>query len=191
MRYDVTVLFADCRGFTPLAHVLEPEELVRTMNRFFEKTVEALLRHDACVDKFLGDEVMAVFGAPIPNPFHAQAALDAAFDIQRAVHELFSKDGRSQGLDVGIGLNTGEAIVGNVGSPQVMDFTALGDAVNVAAHLQHLAGPGEVLVTEDTYQALQDPPPAPPPQLVTLKGLTDPVPVRVLQTPKEPVGLAR
>lgn len=188
MRQTVTVLFADCRGFTSLAHRLPPEELVRTMNRFFEKTVEVLLRHDACVDKFLGDEVMAVFGAPIPNPYHAQAALEAAFEIQDATRTLFQEpDG---GLAVGIGLNTGEAIVGNVGSPQVMDFTALGDPVNVAAHLQHLAGPGEVLATETTYAALQAPPAATT-RMIALKGSEDLVPVRVLRSPQGPATLAR
>jgi adenylate cyclase len=185
MRYVVTVLFADCRGFTPLARVLPPEQLVHTMNHFFEATVDVLLQHDACVDKFLGDEVMAVFGAPIPRPDHAQQAFEAAIEIQRAARDLFAQiavesEGAGQ-IEIGIAINTGEAIVGNVGSTYVSDFTAIGESVNIAANLQDLAGPGEVLVTEETYRALATPPSNGSLREVMLKGGESPISVHAFR----------
>jgi len=179
----VTVLFADVRGFTALAQQLAPEALVRQVNQFFQVTTETLLRHDACIDKLAGDQIMAVFGAPVVRPDHADQAVAAARAIQRDLGRLSAALGVTPRLEVGIGINTGEAVVGNVGSTYVKDFTAMGETVNLAAHLQQAAGPGEILVTQATLNALAAPVDGGVPRLVPVKGLPAPLTVHVLSAP--------
>lgn len=176
-RRQVTIFFADCRGFSALAEKLPPEELVRLANRYFDACMPILLRHDACIDKLLGDGIMAVFGAPIVRPDHVAQAVEAAFEVQREMERLAAASQTRELVDVGIAVHTGEAIVGNVGTPEVMDFTAFGDVVNVASRLQALAVPGEVLVTEQVRRALPADGVWEGPRSVTLRGRREPVSV--------------
>lgn len=146
---EITVLFVDIRGFTPLAEVLDPRELVQILNRFLAIAANAMLKAGGTVDKFMGDSAMAMFNAPVRQPDHVWRALHAAADIQRGQQVLQEAAG-NQGLSLGIGLHTGKALVGNIGTAQLMNFTAIGDCVNVAQRLQAMAHGGQVLLSEDS-----------------------------------------
>jgi PAS domain S-box-containing protein len=154
-RQTISVLFADVRGFSTFSESQEPEFVVGVINRFFTVAAEAILLHEGVIDKFMGDAVMALFNTPfLPQADHAlraaRAALAMMYDI-RALHEQLPPD---QHLWVGAGLHTGEAILGNVGSPDRLDFSAIGDAVNLAKRLQEIAGPGQILISQAAYQQI-------------------------------------
>ncbi|MDZ4278941.1 MAG: adenylate/guanylate cyclase domain-containing protein [Dehalococcoidia bacterium] len=170
---EVTVLFADARGFTGFAEGRPPDEVAHTMNRIFEGCVNTLLEHDAIVDKMMGDAVMAVFGAPIIRPDHAEQAVAAAINIQAKSAGLFPAGW--EGACVRLGLNSGTAFVGRVGSGDVKDYTAVGDVVNVAQRLQTEAEPGEVLMSEAVYQRLRGAYPDASRRVLTVKGRAEPV----------------
>ena len=157
-RRIVTILFIDIRGFSELASVIGPEPLVAYLNEAFELITSRLLEHGATVDQYLGDAILAYFGAPIEIPDHAERAVASAIAIQRSIDERNTKcessGERYHRLDVGIGLQTGPVVLGNIGSELKMNYTVIGDAVNVANRLQGLAGGGEILVTEDVQQRL-------------------------------------
>lgn len=148
MEQEVTVLFADVRGFTALSERTPLAELRRSLNALFSAASEILIAHEALVDKFLGDAIMALFNAPIPSSRHREAALDAGFALLEAVDRL--------GLPfaIGIGVSSGKAITGNVGGGEVTDYTAIGDTVNVASRLSGLAGPGELLAAAAACEGL-------------------------------------
>ena len=148
-RRAVTVLFADVVSFTPFAESLPPEQVVAFLNQLFTTLTEVVFRHGGTVDKFMGDCVMAVFGAPRTKADHVACAVAAAEDMQRFVEAQAPAWKQEFGFDVrlGIGVNTGEAVVGNLGSEARMEYTVIGDVVNVAARLESLARPGQVLVT--------------------------------------------
>jgi adenylate cyclase len=142
---DIAVLFADVRGSTRLGERLGPGEFAKLLNRFYGAATDVLLRHDAIVDKLVGDEVVGLFIPGIAGPRYRARAVEAAVDLLRATGH-----GTAEGpwLPLGAGVNAGVAYVGNVGEG-VVDFTALGDAVNVASRLQAHAADGELLVAED------------------------------------------
>src|SRR5215471_1209312 len=147
-RREVTVLFADIRNFTAFAERHQPEEVVDVLNAYFELMVHVLFEHQGTLDKFLGDGLLALFGTPVEQVDHAQRAIQAALDIQRAVTALNAARRRrgQPTLHLGIGINSGEAIVGNIGSERRMEYTVVGDMVNVAQRLQTQAGGGEILI---------------------------------------------
>jgi class 3 adenylate cyclase len=152
---EVTVLFADIRGFTRLSEGMEAQGVVALLNEIFQLITGRILERGGTIDKFMGDSVMAYFGAPIPYPDHAQRAVSAAVDIARAIADR-NKCARHPApgsptappVEIGIGVHTGVVVVGNIGSDRRTDFTAVGDAVNVAHRLEKLARPGEILVSE-------------------------------------------
>jgi len=147
---DVAVLFADVRGSTSLGEQRSASDYAALLGRFYSTATEVLLRHDALIDKLIGDEAMALFIPGVAGPDYRERSLAAALELLEAVGY-----GAPEGpwLPVGIGLNAGSAFVGNVGST-VVDFTALGDAVNVAARLQGQAAGGEVVVAADLLEDL-------------------------------------
>jgi adenylate cyclase len=150
IEVDVAVLFADIRGSTSIGERLAPAAFAERMNRFYKVATEVLVRHDAIVDKLIGDEVMALFLPGIAGPEYRRRAVEAA----RALLRSFGyATGDGPWLAVGASVNAGLAYVGNVGDA-VVDFTALGDPVNVAARMQGSAAAGEVLVADDTYPSL-------------------------------------
>jgi adenylate cyclase len=155
---EVTILFIDVRNYTQMAHSLGPERIVAHLNEAFELMTNRLLEHGATVDKYIGDAVLAYFGAPIESPDHVERAVAAAIAIQRSVEErnrkLESEGQPYEPLDVGIGIQVGPVVVGNIGSEFKMDFTVIGDAVNVANRLQKLAGPGEIMISADVRSRL-------------------------------------
>jgi class 3 adenylate cyclase len=149
-RREISVLFADVVAFTRFAEEAPPERVSAFLNELFTILTEVIFRHGGTVDKFLGDSVMAVFGAPTPQDDHAQRALLAAEDMHRFVSASAPAWRESYGIDVqlAIGVNSGEAVVGNLGSESRMEYTAIGDTVNVAARLESVARPGQTLLTE-------------------------------------------
>lgn len=150
---DIAILFADVRGSTGIAEHVAATSFAELLERFYRSATEVLLRHDALIDKLIGDELMALFIPGICGPDYRRRAVAAALDVMKAVG-YGSPDG--PWLSIGAGVNAGRAYVGNVGAAGVTDFTALGDAVNVAARLQALAGDGEVLVAADVSADLAE-----------------------------------
>lgn len=139
-------MFADVRNFTAIAERTPVAELRRSLNVFFGTASDILVRNDALVDKFIGDAVMALFNAPIPQPNHKKVAMRTAVELLDGIERL--------GLPyrVGVGLNTGKAITGNVGAGEVTDYTAIGNTVNVASRLSSMAGGGEILAGDSTCE---------------------------------------
>jgi adenylate cyclase len=166
-RQEVTVLYADLRGFTPLSEKLEPEEVGTLLNRYYQICTDAIFTNGGTLDKFIGDSVMALFNAPHRRPRHAHDAVAAAFTIQHKLRE-FRRSGIP--LHAGIGINTGPALVGFVGVKQLADYTALGDAVNVAARVTAVAPPDAVGVTAGTYKLVADEVEVGRKSLMVLKG---------------------
>jgi class 3 adenylate cyclase len=149
---EVTIVFADIRNFTRLSEGLKARDVVALLNEIFQLASDRILVEGVeggTIDKFIGDSVMAYFGAVVPDPDHAVHAVSAAVDIERAVAERNQQLGDdAHRVEVGIGIHTGVVVVGNIGSDRRTDFTAVGDAVNVAHRLEKLARPGEILVSE-------------------------------------------
>ncbi|MFL6279679.1 MAG: adenylate/guanylate cyclase domain-containing protein, partial [Vicinamibacterales bacterium] len=139
-RREMSVLFSDIRGFTTVTEKGDAEALVAQLNEYFSRMVEIVFRHQGTVDKFVGDMVMALFGAPVDDPNHAEHAVAAAIDMIRELGELNNKwveRGMPQ-LDIGIGINSGDMIAGNIGSSSIMSYTVIGDNVNLGARLESL-----------------------------------------------------
>ena len=153
-RKQVTVLFADVSGFTAISEKLDPEEVHRLMNGAFELMLGAIHRFEGTANQFLGDGLMALFGAPIAHEDHAQRAVHAALEIQRALHDYRERLGRERGVDfrMRIGLNTGLVVVGAIGDNLRMDYTAVGDTTNLAARMQQFAEPGQIVIAEPTHR---------------------------------------
>ncbi len=150
-RREVTVLFVDVRGFTPLSEHTAPEVVVQVLNAYLTVTSDAIFSERGTVDKFIGDATMAVFNAPLDLPGHAMAAIRAAMAMRAAADTLAADLSARFGVDLsfGIGIHTGPAIVGNIGSAHRLDYTAIGDTVNTAARLESKAGPSEILVSQE------------------------------------------
>ncbi len=155
-RQEITILFADVRGFTNLAERLPPEKLVDVLNEYFSVATDAILAEEGTLDKFMGDAVMAIFNAPLPQPDHALRAARAALAMCAAVARLHDTLPDELRLHYGIGIHTGEAVVGNVGTRLQMNFTAIGDAVNLARRLQENAAGGQVIVSAQTYAQIRN-----------------------------------
>ncbi|MCS6902219.1 MAG: adenylate/guanylate cyclase domain-containing protein [Myxococcales bacterium] len=157
-RQHISVLFADVVSFTPLAESRDPEQVVALLNELFSMLTEIVFRHGGSVDKFIGDCVMAVWGAADGREDHAERALEAASDMLRFL-ETANIGWRSKydlEIRLGIGVHSGTAIVGNIGSDKRMEFTAIGDTVNVAARLEAIAAPNQILLSEETAKLAGD-----------------------------------
>ncbi len=156
-QVEVTIMFLDIRGFTALAEKLSPREVVELLNTYFERVVSVLIKHEGVVMKYIGDAVMAMFGVPRQLPDPEARAVAAALEIQALLAALNADRARAGQVvaQFGIGINTGVAVAGNIGSSQRLEYTVVGDAVNLAERLQGQAGPGEVLVSGSTYQRVR------------------------------------
>jgi adenylate cyclase len=178
-RRDVTVLFCDLRGFTSISERLSPEEVVSLLNAFYTLMIDTTFKHDGTLDKFLGDGVMAVFGAPIFHPDHSLRALRTALAMQAGIRELSGRrvaEGQAP-LSIGIGVNAGTAVAGSVGTEARMEYTVIGDSVNLAARLESYARPGQILVSASTYAAVRDLIEARPLGVMRLRGKEEEVDV--------------
>jgi adenylate cyclase len=152
----VTILFTDIRSFTSISERMDPQSLVALLNEYFTEMVSIVMQENGVVDKYIGDAIMAVFGAPVPSPSDPINAVRAAVRMRRALREL-NVTLSARGLPVlrtGIGIHTGEVVAGNIGSERRMEYTVIGDAVNLASRLE--TGTKElgvdVLISEDTYE---------------------------------------
>lgn len=157
-KRDVAVLFVDIRGFTPMSENLQPEQVVQILNEYLSLTTESIFKHNGMLDKFIGDATMAVFNAPFDLEDYLYEAVATAWDIrcgsEKLEKKLMEQFGRT--VSFGIGVNCGDAVVGNIGCEFRMDYTAIGDTVNTAARLESRAKPGQILISEKLYQALSD-----------------------------------
>ena len=146
----ITLLFADVRGFTTMAEKMKPRETVEVLNEFFARMTNVIFEHDGTLDKYLGDGLMALFGAPFALQNDAEAAVRAAVKMQKSLEELNNISGKPP-LAIGIGIHTGEAVVGFLGTERRMDYTAIGDTVNVASRLTSQAGAGQIVISSATH----------------------------------------
>ncbi|MBR9979765.1 MAG: adenylate/guanylate cyclase domain-containing protein [Desulfatitalea sp.] len=154
----VTVMFADIRGFTALSRDAEAADILRMLNAYYEIVVEIVFRHEGTVDKFIGDGIMVIWGAPLAHDNDPQRAVRAALDIQRAL-EAFNFDQAAAGkapIQVGVGINTGPVVAGYLGSSRTMSYSVIGDTVNQASRLCGAALPGEILLSEYTHHLVQE-----------------------------------
>jgi adenylate cyclase len=151
---EVSVLFADLRGFSELSQHLEPEAVVALLNRYLTFAGDAVLREEGTLDKFLGDGLMAFFNVPLAQPDHPLRAARAALVLRGVVTEYLRSTQDAFHLQFGTGIDVGEAVVGNIGMPNLVNYTAVGDCVNLAKRLQELAGPGQVLLSQRVYARL-------------------------------------
>lgn len=156
-RRDMSVFFADVRGFSTFSENLDPEKLIQIINGYFTVAVQAITYYQGLTDKFMGDAVMALFNTPLnPQEDHVERCVKTALmvkDLMLKYHADLPEDRR---LDFGTGLHTGEAVVGNVGSHLRKDYSAIGDAVNMAKRVQETARPGQILISEDVYLKAKD-----------------------------------
>jgi class 3 adenylate cyclase len=166
----VTVLFADLRGYTAWAEKSSPEKALLELNKALTFAVDILSEHHATVNQLMGDGFMSIFNAPIEQPDHAALALECA-------KRIASLPGLGQGVQFGVGVNTGVAMVGNVGSPRVMDYSAIGTTTNIAYRFQQLAGPGKVLFGDETRKSANIQFPFRDFGTAQIKGITDPIQV--------------
>lgn len=152
----VTVLFSDIRNFTPIAEALPPDQLVRLLNEYFTEMARVIFENQGSLDKYIGDALVAVFGSLIPleNPAHnaVQAAIQMMKSLVTANKGWVDQYGFA--VNIGIGINTGEVFSGNIGSPERMEFTVIGDTVNIASRFSGAARPGQILVTRETLKCL-------------------------------------
>ena len=154
-RAEITTLFADIRGFTSFGESMDPETLVEVLNRYLAAAADAILSEDGTIDKFLGDAVMAWFNAPLPQPDHAARAARAALAIRDSVIALHGELPEPLRLSFGVGIHTGEALLGFIGTQKRLDYTAIGDSVNTARRLQENAAAGQILVGRATAASLK------------------------------------
>ncbi len=176
-RQTISILFADIRGFSIYAEQTDPETLVSTVNRYLGVATDAILAQGGTLDKYLGDGLLAIFNSPVKYDDHALRAARAACGICRSTEALnTSPEGR--GLQFGVGVHTGEAVVGNIGTPQLMSFTAVGESVNLTKQIEEITGPGQITISRATVNqvgadrlVLRSMPP------MTVKGRSEPAEV--------------
>ena len=175
----ITVLFADIRGFTRISEHAPPEKIVQLLNRYFSAMTDIIFAHGGTLDKYLGDGLMALFGAPTVTPKDAANAVATAVAMQRRMLSI-NEELREQGfpdIGIGIGLHTGEVTVGYIGSERRSEYTAIGDAVNTASRLESNAKAGEILVSEVTAKAAHSRYQLAPRDPITVKNREQPVPL--------------
>lgn len=156
--HEITMLFSDIRGFTAMSRGTEPQEVVNTLNEYFEVMVEVLFRHQGTLDKFVGDEIIGLFGAPIEMEDAPFKAVSCALDMLRSLNEFNrTREAENQpAILIGIGINTGKVITGSIGSTRALQYTAIGDPMNVASRLCSVAKPNEIIISDETYALIRD-----------------------------------
>ena len=183
---NVTILFTDIRGFTSMSENMDPERVVSTLNEYFSDMIDIVFKHNGTLDKIIGDELMVLYGAPISGKNDTQRAVETAIDMQLKIKQMNRERKKRKELPilVGAGINNGLVVSGNIGSRDLMDYTVIGDTVNVASRLCAHAGPGEIFVSESVYKKTKnkllysklDP--------INVKGKKNKVPAFLVQTKK-------
>jgi adenylate cyclase len=175
---DVTVIFSDIVGFTPMAEKMEPHRVSLVLNEYFAEMTDIIFRHDGTLDKFIGDAIMAVFGAPLPMDDHAIQAVRTAIEMRDRLAAMNEEKLDTTKLQIRIGINSGRVVAGDIGSPKRIEYTVLGNTVNIASRLESgAAKPGQIVVGEETYKAIADHFETQPLGEFTLKGLVKPIAV--------------
>lgn len=176
-RKTVTILMSDIRGFTSLSETMDPEIMVQILNRYLERMSKIILEYDGIIDEILGDSILAVFGVPKKHETDPVRAVACAIAMQNALNDLnneFIQEGHPP-LEMGIGINTGSVVVGNIGSEVRMKYAAVGSAVNTAARIESNTVGGQVLIGESTYGLIKEVVACDPPQVFMMKGLRKPL----------------
>ena len=183
----IAVLFVDIRGFTPMSESLEPEQVVGILNEYLQLTTQSVFNNGGTLDKFIGDATMAIFNAPFDLEDYVYKAVCTARDIASGSSELEKKlmERFGRTISFGIGINCGNAVVGNIGCEYGMDYTAIGDTVNTAARLESKTGPGEILVSQAVYEQLRERVPMEYVGQLQLKGKKEPANVYRVTEPGE------
>ena len=178
-KRPVVVFFSDIRGFTPMSETMNPDEIAGLLTDYFTEMVDIVFEHQGTLDKFMGDAIMALWGAPIAHEDDADRAMQCALDQLDTLEKMNAKwqEAGRQPLAVGIGINFGEVFAGNIGSNRRLEYTVIGDAVNTASRLCSSAGGNEILISEPFYKALKTPPNVEALEPIQVKGKTKKVPV--------------
>jgi adenylate cyclase len=178
-KRPVVIFFSDIRGFTSMSEAMGPDDIATLLTEYFTEMVEIVFEHGGTLDKFMGDAIMALWGAPIAHEDDAQRAIACALDQLNALEKLNAKwkaQGRRE-VGVGIGINFGEVFAGNIGSDRRLEYTVIGDAVNTASRLCSSAGPNEILISEPFFRQLTQPPEVETLEPIRVKGKAKEVPV--------------
>lgn len=176
-RRRASILFADIRGFTAMSERLAPEQIVSMLNEYFSVMVDIIIEHEGNLDKFIGDAMMAVFGAPTRHSDDPLRAVRTAIAMQRALVELNEERDRrgAEAIYIGVGIATGDVVAGNIGSEKRMEYSVIGDEVNLAARIQSKSGKEKILICPETFKAVQGEIKTIPLEPVMLKGKSHPV----------------
>jgi adenylate cyclase len=178
-KRPVVIFFSDIRGFTSMSETMGPDDIATLLTEYFTEMVEIVFEHGGTLDKFMGDAIMALWGAPIAHEDDAQRAIACAVDQLGALEKLnqrWKEQGRQE-LRVGIGINFGEVFAGNIGSDRRLEYTVIGDAVNTASRLCSSAGPNEILISQTFYERLTQPPNVEALEPIQVKGKANKIPV--------------
>jgi len=176
-RTDITVLFADVRGFTSFSESHEPEKLVSILNRYLAAMAESVLSQEGTIDKFMGDAIMAWFNAPVPQPDHTLRAVKAALALRDAVETLYKELPKAEHLAFGVGIHYGDAILGLIGTDRRLEYTAISDCVNTAKRLQENSAKNQIIISTEAYQRVKKEVEVKPIAPVSAKGKTAPLEV--------------
>jgi PAS domain S-box-containing protein len=176
-RMNITVLFADIRGFTTYSEKLSPEKLVFTLNRYLAAMADAVLSQEGTIDKFMGDAIMAWFNAPIQQEDHTLRAIKAALALRDAVEELYKILPEEEHLSFGAGIHFGEAVLGLIGTEKRLEYTAISDNVNVAKRIQENSARNQILISKEAYERVMNDVKVLPHMEMSLKGKTHPIDV--------------
>ncbi len=178
-KRPVVVFFSDIRGFTPMSEKMSPDDIASLLTEYFTEMVGIVFEHGGTLDKFMGDAIMALWGAPVASDDDADRAMRAAIEMMGVLGELnekWSSEGKPH-VEIGIGINFGEVFAGNIGSEQRMEYTVIGDPVNIASRLCSKADGGQVIISEPFYNELKAPPEVEALEPLELRGKSETVPV--------------
>ena len=150
-----TILFTDINGFTHLTEHLPPRETNMILNQYFSRMTDIIFKYDGTLDKFIGDGLMAVFGAPMERKDDPVRAIQAALEMRKELARMMENEGEGRKFSIRIGINTGRVVAGNIGSPKRLEYTIIGDPVNIASRLESMAEPHQILIGEDTYRLVK------------------------------------
>ena len=177
------MLFADVRGSTTLIHERGPEQITPLIAGFFRRCSDIVVKYDGIIDHFRGDAILGFFNVPIKHEDHVTRAVSVAQEIQQAVPYINLNQGQEDLLKVGVGITTGWGLTATVGTNLCKDYTVMGDVANIASRLQGLAGPGEIIVTEEVYEQVRSVFPNAEKQVLELRGISYPVVAYLLAQP--------